>query len=81
MTDLDFLQTELSSEQGKACGNPDAILHEDFHLSARKYIQMHTERVHPTSRLICFANGSAIVVAWKYAVKQLVDGFTTLAST
>ena len=35
---LNFLQTELLSEQGKACGNPDVILHdEDFQLSARKY--------------------------------------------
>ena len=26
--DLEFIQTELSSERGKACGNPDAILHD-----------------------------------------------------
>ena len=37
--DLDFIQTELSSERGKACGNPDAILHDDFQLSARKYVR------------------------------------------
>ena len=43
--DLDFIQTELSSEQGKACGNPDAILHdEDFQLSARKYIRSNAYR-------------------------------------
>ena len=38
--DLDFIQTELSSERGKSCGNPDAILHdEEFQLSARKYVR------------------------------------------
>ena len=43
--DLDFIQTELSSERGKSCGNPDAILHdEDFQLSARKYIRSNAYR-------------------------------------
>ena len=62
--DLDFIQTELSSERGKACGNPDAILHdEDFQLSARKYIRSNAyRRVHRTSRLRCSANGSVIVL-------------------
>ena len=34
--DFDFIETELSSEWGKACGNPDAD--EDFQLSARRYV-------------------------------------------
>ena len=43
--DLEFIQTELSSERGKACGNPDAILHdEEFQLSARKYIRSNAYR-------------------------------------
>jgi hypothetical protein len=43
--DLDFIQTELSSEWGKACGNPDAILHyEELQLSARKYIRSNEYR-------------------------------------
>ena len=43
--DLEFIQTELSSERGKACGNPDTILHnEEFQLSARKYIRSNAYR-------------------------------------
>ena len=43
--DLEFIQTELSSERGKACGNPDAILHnEEFQLSAGKYIRSNAYR-------------------------------------
>ena len=35
--DLEFIETQLSSERGKACGNADSILHdEEFQLSARK---------------------------------------------
>ena len=57
--DFDFIQTEQSSERGKACGNPDAFLHdEDFQLSARRYVR--TGREHLISREKCFANFSVV---------------------
>ena len=43
--DLDFIETQLSSERGKGCGNADSILHdEEFQLSARKYIRSNPYR-------------------------------------
>ena len=43
--DLDFIETQLSSERGKGCGNADSILHdEEFQLSARKYIRSNAYR-------------------------------------
>ena len=45
LDDLDFTATQLSSERGKACGNADAILHnEEFQLSAREYIRSNAYR-------------------------------------
>ena len=43
--DIHFIETQLSSERGKGCGNADSILHdEEFQLSARKYIRSNAYR-------------------------------------
>ena len=43
--DLEFIATQLSSERGKACGNADAIIHnEKCQLSAREYIRSNAYR-------------------------------------
>ena len=41
--DNSFIQVKLSSEHGKACGNPRAIIHdEEFCLAAREYNIIHS---------------------------------------
>ena len=54
-----YIETELSSERGKACGNPTAILHdEEFQLAARAFVhEMRTERVSQISQQRGFASG------------------------
>ena len=43
--DLEYLEAELSSERGKGCGNPTAILHdEEFQLAARTYVHSNAYR-------------------------------------
>ena len=43
--DDSFIELELSSERGKACGNPTAIIHdEEFCLAAREYIRFNAYR-------------------------------------
>ena len=43
--DDSFIELELSSERGKACGNTAAIIHdEEFCLAAREYIQSNAYR-------------------------------------
>lgn len=40
-----YIETELSSERGKACGNPTAILHdEEFQLAARAFVHENANR-------------------------------------
>ena len=49
---IHFIETQLSSERGKGCGNADSILHdEEFQLLARKYIRSNVGRAHQISRL------------------------------
>ena len=36
--DRDFINDMLSSERGKACGNPSSLIHDEFRLHARYYI-------------------------------------------
>ena len=43
--DIHYIETQLSSERGKGCGNADSILHdEEIQLSARKYIRSNAYR-------------------------------------
>ena len=76
--DLEFIQIELSSELGKACGNPDAILHdEEFQLSARKYIRSNAYRKgapNLTTEMFCKWLSDTYSVN---VMKPLVDGSTT----
>ena len=55
--DLQFTQTELSSERGKDCGNADSIFHdENFQLCAREYIHSNAYRKgepNLTSEMFC----------------------------
>ena len=47
LDDIDdqFIEAELSSERGKACGNPTAILHdEEFQLAARTFVRNNAYR-------------------------------------
>ena len=62
--DLDFIQTELSSERGKlvVIRMLSFMMKISNCLHENTYVQMHTGRVHRTSRLRCSANGSVIVL-------------------
>ena len=43
--DNQFVETELSSERVKVCGNPTAILHdEEFQLAAHTFVREHAYR-------------------------------------
>ena len=47
LDDIDklYIETELSSERGKACGNPSAILHDEvFQLATRKLVHENVYR-------------------------------------
>ena len=56
--DDNFIELELSSERGKACGNPAAIIHDEgFCLAAREYIRSNAYRENQILQLICFVLG------------------------
>ena len=56
--DNSFIELELSSERGKACGNPTAIIHdEEFCLAAREHIRSNAYRENQILQLICFVPG------------------------
>ena len=77
LNNLDFIQTELSSEWGKACGNPNAILHDEhFQLSTQKYIHSNAYRKgapNLTTDMFCkwVSNSSSVEISCETACRWI----------